>query len=95
MALGKTQMLLVLGLALIPRRGGHWGRAMGGDHYPGCRALPLVSTGAGARLSGGAGLRRGTPVFAGPVAGVALGYAVVTLLAVVLSVPYWHFLGLL
>ena len=94
-ALGKTQMLLVLGLALIPAAA-----AIGVEPWvviitlvagpslwflPGQAPAYLVAQAASeGRLYSRAQSRT-----------VALGYAVVTLLAVVLSVPYWHFLGLL
>jgi CRP-like cAMP-binding protein/di/tricarboxylate transporter len=94
-ALGKTQMVLVLGLALIPAAA-----AIGVEPWvviitlvagpslwflPGQAPAYLVAQAAAEdRLYTRAQSRS-----------VALGYALVTLLAVVLSVPYWHFLGLL
>jgi di/tricarboxylate transporter len=93
--LGKTQMLLVLGLALIPAAA-----AIGVEPWvviitlvagpslwflPGQAPAYLVAQAATeGRLYARAQSRA-----------VALGYAVVTLLAVLLSVPYWHLLGLL
>jgi len=94
-ALGKTQMLLILGLALIPAAA-----AIGIEPWvviivlvagpslwflPGQAPAYLVAQAAA----------EGRLYSAAQSQAVALGYAVVTLLAVVFSVPYWHFLGLL
>jgi CRP-like cAMP-binding protein len=93
--LGKTQMLLVLGLAVIPAAAfigvEPWVvviTLLAGPSLwflPGQAPAYLVAQAASEnRLYSPAQSRA-----------VALGYAVVTLLAVGLSVPYWHLLGLL
>jgi hypothetical protein len=94
-ALGKTQMLLVLGLPLIPAAA-----AIGVEPWvviitllagpslwflPGQAPAYLVAQAAS----------EGALYSPAQSRAVALGYAGVTLLALVLSVPYWHLLGLL
>jgi hypothetical protein len=88
-ALGKMQMLLVLGLALIPAAA-----AIGVE--PWVVIITLVAGPSLWFLPGQAPLLVAQPLPEGRLysraqsQAVALGYAL-TLLAVVLSVPYWHF----
>ena len=94
-ALGKTQMLLVLALALIPAA-----KTIGIEPW-----VVVITLVAGPSLWFLPGQAPAYLVAQAAAEGrlysevqsraVAFGYAVVTLLAVMLSVPYWHVLGLL
>ena len=94
-ALGKTQMLLVLGLPLIPVAS-----AIGVEPW-----VVIITLLAGPSLWFLPGQAPAYLVAQAATEGrlyslaqsraVALGYAIVTLLALILSVPYWHLLGLL